>query len=502
MKQEELSRIKVYKGDHYPDLWIGASFSGLQSGEAQRRLNEAIEAFFQSVNLSAECIDRHCASILGNSPLFYFSDPRGENDLTTVADAIAQKLLNNWKEEALINDDNSLDFIEFLDPHPVSKSFLLACVIGRGYLRLYSLPEDRVNQNPGDRISLHSPHPDSIDISRNSAGRIQRIAYSFLDSDGQSRREVQQLTLTRKTAFWIESEKGEVVEGSYFEIDLGGRFTVFEIKRPSLITPSVTQNQKAINFTLTMMLRNVAYGGNRNTNITNAQRPGRWENDPITGERRFIPDEAASLSVSPGAVNFIQGIPVFDNEGTLTGYSTPTVVSSDPVSPDTFIKTFDLFAVAMYRNFRQAYVLAAEMNLSGRSRESLKDDAVSLVKRDCDQLSVIFRAVLQCAVLMAVDDPEYFKPLNLVVQFKPSLSTPTADQAREARANLTEGLTSLARTMTAIGIEDSDAEIILMREEKRSGVYPHQTIQDLSSVIKEPEALSSDGAQSVSNSEM
>lgn len=477
MTPEEVQRIKLYKGEHYPDFWIGAKFSGGQQASA---LNKAIEEFFQSVNLINECINRHTAAVLANPPIFYFSDQVGtekSGELGAIADQLVQRMTDNWAEQAIVNDDGILDYLEFLDPNPLAKAFMLACIIGRGYLRLYCPEEDKADPDPAKRVSLHAPQPDSISVERNNSGRIKRISYNFIDEDGSVKSEVQEIEPTsRKTVFWQEDKDKKEISGSKFDIDLNGRFTIFEIKRPSLISPSIIQSQKAINFTLTMLLRNVAYGGNRQMNVTNAQRPGRWEVDPVSGERTFIPDENASMIASPGAVNFIQGIPLFDEDGNLKSYSSPTVVNTDPVPPETFVKTFDLFSVAMYRSFSQGYVLASDLVLSGRSRESLKDDALPALKRDCSHVSIIFRSLIQTALLMVVDEVEEFKKLTAVVELKPGLSSPTGEQIAEARENLKEGLASLSRTMSAIGIEDTDAEIELIREEAIAGLYPHKLV--------------------------
>ena len=159
----------------------------------------------------------------------------------------------------------------------------------------------------------------------------------------------------------------------YQPYPLGGYLLIYEMTRDALITEQIQSNQRALNLAHTQMIRNVNLAGNRETNIANAQPPlPKTDKTTITSDTARTADGRfpGTFKKGVGAVNFLMGVPIHDEDGNIKGYTNPTVNISDPVSVETFDKTIDKEKEAIYAQAHQRHVLIVDKaDTSGRARE-------------------------------------------------------------------------------------------------------------------------------------
>ncbi|MGL5922898.1 hypothetical protein, partial [Chroococcidiopsis sp.] len=314
-----------YYNDNVFKYWCGPT---LPEGDPHyNEVIEQIERVFQSRNIIAECINRQKNALVGKKAHWYIADKAG-NRLKDDSASVAELLLNRWidKQYALSRShENSLS-------NAIAEATKNMLVAGKGYLRLWSPKRFRNSPDLITRVALHSPHPDSVVINRDVDGFIDSIEYQYSAND-LKRTEIQRIDeLTNLTIFTTLNEQEQEIEEETLAIDLGGRFSIFEMAAPSLITSSIKSAQNAINFVLTMMVRSAEVGGFRERLILGAQPPGHWDEDGL-----FTPD--SDFTIGPGRTSFIQGVPLTDEIGGLKGYTNPSVNYVEPVSPQTFIDT-------------------------------------------------------------------------------------------------------------------------------------------------------------------
>lgn len=460
-KQKKKSEIDLAEENlHYFDnrhwqYWIGPRWP--ENDPKYEEVMGQIERVFQSSNRIAECIDRYRTALIGKRPHWYLVDAAGERSEDDRASA-AEQLLQRWIDrqyELAVTQESQLS-------NPFTDSVKNMLVTERGYLRLWAPERFRNSQNPINRVCLHSPPPGSVTINRDKDGFIDSIEYVYTEDEKQ-RKEVQTIDpVTEQTIFTTLDEKGEQIPDETFALDLGGRYSIYEMRSPSLVTTDVKQAQNAINFALTMMPRNTEVGGFRERLILGAQQPGRWQDD------QFIP--ATEFQVGPGRTNFIQGTPLFDDVGKLKGYTNPSVFNSEPVQVESFIDTAMTFVAVIYHRMKQSHLLGSDLQLSGVSREQSRQDFETALLEQSEIVTPAFAGIYSCALMMMVQPViEEYKDLSAVVQLRLNASTPTTQELEQILKYQQAGLLSRTTTVTLSGFtDDPDAEQALLEDEERS----------------------------------
>lgn len=464
-----------YDGEKLLDRWLGPTID--RSFPHYEDIIAQIEKVLQSRNVIAECVNRYRDALVGKHPHWYFVDFKGdrvENDIASNAEKLLQLWLNRQYQLATSQENQLQDALT-----NAVQNMLIA---KRGYLRLWTPQRFRNSSIPILRVCLHSPHPGSVTINRDKDGFTESIEYVYSD-DKKERKEVQFLDNDGLTVFYTLDEKGielPILDADNNELpftrtslDLGGRYTIYEMRSPSLITDSIKRSQDAINYSLTLMIRNLNEAGFRERIIMGATPPGRWEGE------KFIPDE---FITGPGRVNFISGVPLEDDTGNLRGYTNPTVYNSEPVNVQTFIDTTATFVVAIYHEMRQAHLLGNDLQLSGVSREQSRTDfETSLGERIGTieaAISGIYGAALASMSLGDRNENQY-KNLDVTVQLRLSVSKPTPDERSANREDYKAGLRSRTTAMAASGIDNPDGEQALLNEEQRS----ENAVEDVTSLL-------------------
>jgi len=446
--------LAYYRGDHW-QFWIGPKMP--ESDPKHQEVMEAIAKVFQSSNRIAECIDRHCTALVGKRAHWYFVDAAGDR-LEDNSASESEKLLQRWIERQYrlaTSQENQLQ-------NAIVEAVINMLTTGRGYLRLWSPQRFRGSPDPIVRVCLHSPHPSSVVIKRDSDGFTTAIEYTYTEDDKQ-RKEIQFIDAdTNQTIFATLNELDEVIPESTFALNLGGRYSIYELRSHSLITDSVKRAQNAINFALTMMPRNIEVGGFRERLILGAQPPGRWEGD------KFIPN--TEFRVGPGQTSFIQGVPLLDEMGNLRGYTNPSVFNSEPVPVQTFIDTAQAFVAVIYHEMKQAHLLGSDLQLSGVSREQARQDFETSLGDHADIVAAGIAGIYGSALMMMVqDEADKYRDLDVMVQLRLSASKPTPQELDQIlkyqQAKLLSKTTTLALSRF---VDDQDGERELIEDEERS----------------------------------
>lgn len=458
--------LLYYSGDHW-NFWIGPRTD--ESDLHYTEVMNAISLVFQSNNKIKECCDRNRNALVGKRPNWYVSDFLG-NRATDDTASIAEKLLMRWIDKQYrmaISSESGLT-------NAIAEATKNMLVTGVGYLRLWSPRRFRNSPDLITRVALHSPHPDSVVINRDSDEFTSSIEYHYT-RDNHSRVEVQTIDeLTNYTIFVTLDETGKEIESETIALDLGGRFSIFEMKSPSLITDSIKRAQNAINFTMTMMVRSAELAGFRERLILGAQPPGVWDED-----KKFIPD--AEFRVGAGQTAFLQGLPMMDELGGLKGYTNPSVFSSEPISPATFIDTINAFVSAIYYQFSQSHLLGSDLQLSGVSREQARQDFQTKLGEHSDIVAAAISGAYGSALMMLVqEDIGTYKNLDVVVTLKLNATSPLPEERDRLLKFQQAGLLSKATAMNLSGyVEDTDSEISLLNDEKAND----NAVNDLTSLV-------------------
>lgn len=453
--------LAYYEASDLFQFWIGPSTD--EKDPHYEELMAAIAKVFQSSNKIKECIDRHRNALVGKKPHWYFADLAGnrvEDDTASVAELLLQRWIDRQYRLAISSESALTNAIA-----EATKNML---VTGRGYLRLWSPKRFRNSIDPITRVALHSPHPDSVVIHRDDDGFTDSIEYHYTVKDVK-RVEVQRIDeATNFTIFTTLDEQEVEIEEETIALDLGGKYSVYEMRSPSLVTDSVKRAQNAINFALTMMPRNIEVAGFRERLILGAQPPGRWEDD------KFYPDN--EFRVGPGQTAFLQGAPLHDEMGQLKGYTNPSVYSADPVSPQTFIDTAQAFSTNIYDDFSQTHLLGSDLQLSGISRVQSRQDFQTKLGDHNDIVAAAIAGAYGSALMMLTQDSiETYRNLDIVVQLRLNASDPTPEERNANREDYKAGLRSRTTAMAASGIDDPDSEQSLIEEEERARTVVEDT---------------------------
>lgn len=459
--------LAYYFGDHWK-FWIGPAMP--EGDPKYEEVMGAIAKVFQSDNKIKETIDRATRALVGKSPHWYFADSRGERVEDDTA-SIAELLLQRW-----IQKQNTLAIgMESQLSNPIAEATRNLLITGKGYFRLWSPAKYRNSRDLISKVCLHSPHPGSIEVQRDKDGFIDQIIYSY-EEDNKTRKEVQKIdSETNLTVFATLDELGNEIEAESFALDLNGNYSIYEMRSPSVLTPSIKQAQNGINYALTMMLRGVEVAGFRERIILGAQPPGRWDDDGnFHADSEFV--------IGPGRTNFVQGLPLHDENGTLRGYSPPSVSYAEPVSPQTFIDTAASLTSVIYHEMNQSHLLGSDLQLSGVSREQSRSDFEASLGEYTPVIQAAVAGIYNSALMMLVQGDtgfDQYKNLDVSVQLRLSVSKPTPDERSANREDYKAGLRSRTTAMAASGIDNPDGEVALLNEEQRS----QNAVEDVTSLL-------------------
>lgn len=325
-----------------------------------------IKAGFVSENVVGEVVETHTGGILGREPTWGFLNSAGKIAKGDSSDEAktGETLTPWWNERKGLRDLQQAVQILLCEGRVVRRLFFPRSL--KSGITATSLAEALkfiyVSHVTADVAGVFTDEDTQRDIGiflfdeRDEQNEV--IAHcaelSFLDDEGN--------TICR-----VVRDKGAPDE--FQPYPLGGHLLLYELQRTPLITEQVQSNQRALNLAHTMMMRNVNLAGSRERHVLNAKPPEDVVGQDVhSANRKRVPGR---FKVGPGATNYVQGWPIYNEDGTkIVGYTNPNVQITDPVSVDTFVKTADHYRQSIYAQCHQRHVLIVDKaDTSGRARE-------------------------------------------------------------------------------------------------------------------------------------
>lgn len=479
--------LDYYNGDHWRDAdgWVGPR---PQMNEAAYSTTmQAIRDAFVMRNVVRELVGRHVSGVVGRELQWGFTvkRPLGEIETTDENGQTQSEDEQPTEAENALIDEAEAALTEWWDnreiPEILQQAMGAALNTKRAVLRLYVPPgmrDEAGNLRRGDltttlnyvwpqhlgtnedTLELQFPSatvytdkltrrdiglftyratlPDAVETFQTAENGPERAELTYLADDGQ-------------TVLRVLESGGDVEEPLL--LPLGGRLTMYEMKRDWLITPQIISQQKLLNMAQSMKARNTVQGGFLERIFLNVKWPGTTDGNGV-----FTP---TPLAVGAGTLNSLQGETYEDRDGT-THVLNPSVVYRDPVDPETFLATEQSAYLAMLQEAQQLhYALAGDSVVSGESRKQAREAFEADLLKSAGKVEAAGRWLLETALAMAAyfaGQPGRFDGLRAYVQCRINAGPITPDDMRVAGEMVDKGLWSVETAMSKTGIEDVGAE--------------------------------------------
>ena len=454
---------KFYNGDHWQegDGWIGPIISGGGDEKVQDLTFENIEKTFTSKGTVREVVDREIHSAVGIAPTVSFL---GKEE----ADKTIEEAKNTFQT-----------WWDLRDAHELLEEGLAVAAWGeRASFRLY-IPNGVLNERGevpkmGFDEALYYLHievidpdfsgvhfdPDTNDECRfvfwtvkvKNKPEEEHAELSFLDENGK--------TVVRH----IVNEKSEE-----YLFDLNGEFTIFQVKRPLLVSPQVVSLQKAINLNMTMLVTNLILSGFLERIILNASPPGHYEDDPGNPTiKRFVPDP---FYVGAHTTNMLVGIETVDFEGNRR-ITTPEVNYREPVDVTTFGEAKDILYQSLLEEVHQIHVLInRDGNASAESRKQARSEFERAVLISANEAEDAVRWMASIVMNMAsvISEEKEFFGLRTTAQANIDSGPPTSEEEKATALLAEKELISNEDAMRRVNVRDTNAMQERIERERRMG---------------------------------
>jgi len=464
-----------YTGDHWQagDGWIGPRPAAGEVGGATVLIE--IERALVSKNAVREVLTRHSGAVLGHEPAWSL----------TLVRALADGEQPTPDEQALI-DEAEAALTAWWDVRGAHQCLRTAAVrmlyAGRGCVRVYvpsGLLDEEGRVPPSDlatalsRLYLDDPAPEQADVITDRATQHQAGIYVYRDGAADYAEVV--FVDPENDATMIRIVGGDA-DAQRAPLDLGGRLTIYALRRDPLITPQVRQQQRLLNLAKTMLGRNVVLGGFLERIILNAQLPGTIAVDSATGLKTFTPDP---LKLGAGTTNVFAGLPITDEGGRVTGYATPSVIYRDPVPVTTFEETARSAYLGILEETQQLYAaIAGDATASGESRAQARADFTLSLGDTIAQVEQAGRWLIETALALAAafsGQAGRYEALRATFSCRVDTGPITADEQDQTRQNVAANLLSEESGMERIGVADVDAEKTKIAAQRENAQQARQT---------------------------
>ncbi|NEO59164.1 MAG: hypothetical protein F6J98_01685 [Moorea sp. SIO4G2] len=479
-EQQVKEDYEFYEGDQW-NLSFFAEKAAYVDDHILREIIEITKTTFQFNNIIRQCVDRHIHGLFQKRFTYFFADEEGESlsETPTTLDKELKQFIEEYENISLSLMAENQSAIE--------KAVTDAKICGVGYIRLFN--PQYLNLD----LTMHSPDYDEIYVARDTNQFPRWLCYYYTDeTDNQTLTELQHLNeVTGLTDFYIV--EGEVspsnrvgsttfkflpfaeiltmIEGRVREswsLDLDGHFSVVEFRLKKLLTDDVKSLQKGFNHELTLMSQYIATF--QQTQILNGLPPGEYKLDEDTQELTY--EFTPEIELRVNTREYIQGLCERNEDGLITGYTTPQVVAPLPASISHFVESLTIKEVLLYRAMNQGHIPTENnLQLSGRSRTAMRADHRASLEKDSmilqPRLATLFKTIL---LLKNIGNPtkiSKIKEANLVIQLNIEIGEPSPEEKAEVRNNYQAGLLSLSSAISAIG-KDPLEEKPLIEEDQES----------------------------------
>lgn len=446
-----------------------------------------IKAGFVSENVIREVTKTHVGGILGREPVWSFlpADPTVEADLSNESsfeNTTGESLTPWWNERKALVDLQKAARTLVLEGRVVRRLF-----IPRGLLNSQGRATATDLRSALKFIYFETHTADVAGVFTDPFTQRQIGVFLFEEKDiyGEVTANCAELSFlddNGDTICKVVKDKGD--PATYGPYKLGGHLLVYELEREALITEQVQSQQRALNLAHTMMMRNINMAGSRERTITNAQPPislkkTTTENTPDTTITKTFP---GTFKTGAGAVNFVMGVPIHDENGQIVGYTNPNVTIVDPAPVDTFVKTADHYRSSMYSQCHQRHVLIVDKaDTSGRAREVARREFERSLKETKIVMEAGGRWMLEATLrLSAQISNQSSKYADLRADFNCLLDAgePDPEKQKTVIELRKSGLISAETGRNWIGVEDAAAELAKIKAETKEDPSQPEPVKD------------------------
>lgn len=483
-----------FKGDHLQKDSDYRGYIGERppSGENYGEFMNRVEANFVSRNAVKEFIERHINGITGREPLWRFFNVNTQKDDLTDRQREAIKeaedaMTSMWNDKEFLNTIQKIVTTALLEEKCVVRPYILTKWLDESgrIVKQKSLPDAlkllRFEVLTADKAGVFEDEETFDDIGiyafEDATTKQKRAEVTFVGPDGKTYlkvidgRDLSDIAAQLPTLGKYIDDADRFSPQTYALGDLGGRLFLYEFKREALISEQVRSLQKCLNLDLTMMMRNINLAGFRQKSVTNAQKPTAKTTVTTDGITETVKAEVP-LKAGLTSVPFLNGLPIYskDAQGNqfIAGYTNPNINITDPVSPDTFIKSMTAFYEAMLTEVNQLHVaISGDATASGKSRQEARAEFEKSLMRTKTTLDAFGRWLLELALRFAANlcqTPEY---LELRADFNSIVDagTPDASEVDSLIKLFDKGVLSAETLMSETGRDDTDAEMAKIKSE-------------------------------------
>lgn len=333
----------------------------------------------------------------------------------------------------------------------------------RGVLRLYvskanrnedgSIPQGTLEESLA-RIQIEAPDPSQAAvISDKSSG--QRTGVYLYTVDDEEAAEIVYLMDGQTVIRSVEDQEETAV-------DLGGRLTMAQIERPTIVDASLRSQQKFLNHAWTAYQAAIGGAGWPEDFFYGLLPPGEWIQDD-DGSPLFVPEP---LRRGPGSIHFLQPDTVIDRDGKETAVSAGHT-RVNPADHRIFIETVETLRAAMLGQAQQEHVLLTGLSqASGDKIELAKGDFEASLSETARQVSQTVSWILETALLLAgIFSNEDMSHVRVNVEVQIDTGVVTSDQKQKLSELAAGGFLSHESALAEAGYLNPAAEVERVRSQ-------------------------------------
>lgn len=459
------------EGDHFQegDAWVGPSPA---RGDAQYRdFLDILKPAFVSKNVIKEGCERLAGAVIGWEPRWTWVPRRHDLDENPPTD----------QELASIQELTSAltDWWDKREIHTLLKRLVFRMLWAkRGGWRLY-VPSGLTDENGRvrastieealDMIYMDVPEPEDIGIYEHPDTKQKLGIMLYTDAMGKKRAELCYLDGEQTVIRLLPTEGTTAVAKN----DFGKHLTIYvaELDSP-LITEQIRSLQKMLNMTLTLLGKGLVDNHFLERIFMNAMPPGHWtyEEDGKTRKAYVIEPRSAGGRTD----SYIQGIDFQQpSKNGDTYLANPSVTIRQPLDPNGTIRGSEYWYQVMLEALRQDHILINQLATpSGKSRDHSRGDFIDSSKDPIMQTDRAGRELLLTVVYMVEEftgqKGKWTKDFKPIFKCRPNYGPLSVAERQQNVTEAEKGFLSDETVMSLNGTDDVDAELALIKGQKRA----------------------------------
>lgn len=470
-----------YEGDHWQREkgWIGPHVGADTSLSATELMTE-VERGFVSVNKIEEGVNRHRDAVCGH-PVSWHAAPRrflpkGEVPTSAEATALAEieaSMTRWWDEKGLAELVSDATATLLWAARAAIRNYVPAGFVVTTFNEDTGQNERGILASTLDEalfvIFPEHPRPEDGYVYQDPQTKEQ-VAVLFVNRTNDDGSVDDYVELTYRDGSDIVYRQvprsPKRTQPQEVRIRALGPLPFLEMKRKPLVTESVRQNQKALNFANTMIPRNLETGGFLERTMLNAEMPGDWEYNADGEKTKFIPK---SYTLGAGSTAWLQGTSFKDAQGN-THMMNPSVTYREPIDPKPAATSAGHHERNMLSEMRQEHVLTnTEALMSGKSREQARagfEGSVRPTKRAVERLvQDLLESALALAEWFLGTPGKWTTNFRFLANCRIDTGPVSPEEREQDAAAVAANAMSAELYMERSGINDVDAEIARIRND-------------------------------------